>query len=100
AIDHFCALADVSGAIPKLKNKQYKDFHITYEEWKILKLVLCVLKIPRQAQSTFSSEKVPTVACILPTLNWLVSEWEDMAFDPAFGMVSEAIKMGLKKINK
>ncbi|RDB19397.1 hypothetical protein Hypma_013487 [Hypsizygus marmoreus] len=100
AINKFILLADSSPEVPTLNGKRYDDYKMSSDEWDMLELVREVLAEPREAQSCFSSETVPTVGKTLPILECLQERWTTFASLPKFAPVKDAIEKGLKKLRK
>jgi hypothetical protein len=51
-------------------------------------------------QQYFSSEKLPTLWRALPALEELQTAWEKKHDDPKYAMYKNALKDGLRKLNK
>ncbi|KIK78943.1 hypothetical protein PAXRUDRAFT_16598 [Paxillus rubicundulus Ve08.2h10] len=100
AVDKFCLIADASSKVPNLKKKKYSDYTISPNEWEMLDLIQEVLKEPREAQSSFSSESGPTVWRVIPTLELLQDCWETLAKMKKFEKLKVAIEKGLAKLRK
>ncbi|KAG7087706.1 hypothetical protein E1B28_013653 [Marasmius oreades] len=99
-VNKMMALADDSPRVPNLKQKKYNDFKIHAKEWKLLDLVLEVLKEPRNAQGAFSSENVPTVRNTLPNLECLIECWDIIYHTAKFAPVQAGIEAGISKMMK
>jgi hypothetical protein len=93
-------LADSSSAVPNLKGKSYSDFKLDDKEWKRIALIHEVLQEPANAQQSFSFSTSPTVWRIIPTLEFLQDRWESIACISKFAIMSDAIKSGLKNLQK
>jgi hypothetical protein len=90
-ITKFIQLADDSAQVPKLRKKRYGDYKLTPDEWTNLDLLHQVLKVltlslisrhplltlqmqhPALAQQQFSSEHLPTVSHMFPTIEFLLT---------------------------
>ncbi|KAK2462222.1 hypothetical protein APHAL10511_005761 [Amanita phalloides] len=59
-----------------------------------------VLKEPRDAQSSFSSERQSTVWRALPTLEALQDRWETFASMAKFSRLKGSIEKGIEKMKK
>ena len=51
-------------------------------------------------QQTFSSEHAPTVWPIIPSLEFLIKQWETMATQPQYREVKNAIMEGVRSFQK
>lgn len=100
AVNRFTNLADESKEVPNLRNKSYDDFKLDRNDWKHLALVHQVLKEPATAQQSFSSAKHPTASQTIPTLECLADRWQEMANDDQYAPIADAIKHGLKNVDK
>jgi hypothetical protein len=100
AVNRFTNLADESKEVPNLRNKTYDDFKLDRSDWKHLGLVHQVLKEPATAQQSFSSAKHPTASQTIPTLECLADRWQEMANDMQYAPIADAIKQGLKNVDK
>ncbi|KAG2132718.1 uncharacterized protein EDB93DRAFT_1309292, partial [Suillus bovinus] len=78
----------------------YNDFKLGWSDWRHLRLVHQVLKEPATAQQTFSSAKHPTAWQMIPTLECLADRWQEMANNIQYAPIADAIKQGLKNVNK
>src|SRR3954454_1567176 len=55
---------------------------------------------PANATQSFSSSSHPTVSRTIPVLEYMQTVWENMANDPKFQVVEDAIQAGLKNLGK
>lgn len=99
-MNHFTNLTDESKEVLNLHNKSYDDFKLDQNNWKHLVLVHQALKEPATGQQSFSSVKHPTVSQTIPTLECLADWWQEMANDPQYTLIADAIKHGLKNVDK
>ena len=51
-------------------------------------------------QQTFSNEQTPTVWHIIPSLEFLIKQWESMAEKPKFHKVKDAMTNGVENLKK
>ncbi|KAG2034611.1 ribonuclease H-like domain-containing protein [Suillus americanus] len=100
AVNRFTNLADESKEVPNLRKKSYNDFKLDRNDWKHLVLIHQVLKEPATAQQSFSSAKHPTASQTIPTLECLADWWQEMANNDQYAPITDAIKQGLRNINK
>ncbi|KAG1843079.1 ribonuclease H-like domain-containing protein [Suillus tomentosus] len=100
AVNHFTNLADKSKEVLNLRNKSYNNFKLSWSDWRHLGLVHQVLKEPATTQQTFSSTKHPTAWQTIPTLECLADRWQEMANNIQYAPITNAIKQGLKNVNK
>ncbi|KAG2338442.1 hypothetical protein BDR05DRAFT_1004255 [Suillus weaverae] len=100
AVNRFTNLADESHEVPTLRNKTYDNFKLNRSDWRHLGLIHRVLKEPATAQQSFSSAKHPTAWKMIPTLECLADRWRSMALDPQYLPIADAIKAGLKNVDK
>ena len=113
----FINLADESTQVPNLQKKTYADFRLTSNEWRKLELLCDVLKVlatsrgllrlltmrmqhPAQAQQVFSSERTPTVSCVFPVIEFLLTALEAAQKDPKFESIESAIAAGVSNLQK
>lgn len=54
-IDVFCLTAGSNENLPPLKNKAWSDYHLTAQEWKLVKLVHNCLKVTVNLSETNGS---------------------------------------------
>ncbi|KAG1718689.1 hypothetical protein EDD22DRAFT_961431 [Suillus occidentalis] len=82
AVNCFTNLANESNKVPTLRNKTYNNFKLD------------------QTQQSFSSAKHPTAWKTIPMLECLADQWKSMADDLQYLPIANAIKAGLKNVNK
>ena len=116
-MNRFIQLADDSDEVPELREKKYQDFRISRSEWTKLELMHEVLQVcipascsvlntyehvqePANATQSFSSSHTPTVSRTIPVLEFLQTSWENMANNPKFSQVEDAIRAGLENLGK
>ncbi|KAG2755212.1 hypothetical protein P692DRAFT_20717641, partial [Suillus brevipes Sb2] len=75
-VNRFTNLADESHEVPTLRNKTYDNFKLDRSDWRHLGLIHRVLKEPATAQQS------------------------SMALDPQYLPIADAIKAGLKNVDK
>lgn len=66
----------------------------------MLWLILSVDQEPANTQQTFSSERMPTIWQIIPSLEFLIKRWETMAGQPRYRELREAIMEGIQNFKK
>ncbi|KAJ6596097.1 hypothetical protein B0H10DRAFT_1960212 [Mycena sp. CBHHK59/15] len=93
AIDVFVRLADDSDEVPDLRDKQYRNYMLTKQEWT-------KIEEPADVTQTFSSERTPTVWRIIPTLEFLIKRWETMSTQPKFAEIEDTLLEGVKSLKK
>jgi hypothetical protein len=118
-ITKFVQLADDSTQVPDLQKKCYADYRLTPTEWANLNLLRRILKVqarhfmishmrfltssmqhPALAQQAFSSERVPTVSHVLPTIEFLLTSLEAAEKDETFAPIRNAITAGVSNLTK
>ncbi|KAG2348733.1 hypothetical protein BDR05DRAFT_995137 [Suillus weaverae] len=99
-VNRFTLLADKSHEVPKLHNKSYSNFKLNQANWRKIQLVHDILKEPATAQQSFSSVTSPTAWQTLLTLECLASTWGMMAENPEYAIIVDAIRKGLKNVEK
>ncbi|KAJ6608449.1 hypothetical protein B0H10DRAFT_1921095 [Mycena sp. CBHHK59/15] len=100
AIDLFVRLADDSDEVPDLRDKQYRNYMLTKQEWTKIEVIHEALREPADVTQTFSSERTPTVWRIIPTLEFLIKRWETMSTQPKFAEIEDALLEGVKSLKK
>ena len=117
AIDYFCLTADDNENLPPLKKKSWSDYRLTAPEWKLIQLVYRCLKvglvlsavhflivhslqIVSARHNELSNEELATCTRVLPTMELLMSEWEDLLDEPEFEPVHHALRAGIALIEK
>jgi hypothetical protein len=58
-IDVFCFTVDSNDDLPPLKDKSWKDYHLTAQEWKLVKLVHNCLKV-----TVYLSDTIGLLSCV------------------------------------
>ncbi|RDB20358.1 hypothetical protein Hypma_012704 [Hypsizygus marmoreus] len=101
-IHDFTNRADDSLEVPNVDKDQplYKSYHFSSEEWDLLSLILEVLEEAANAQEQFSSEIDPSVWRILPTYEYFMSQWRNLADRPDMKPIRHAILLGVKHLEK
>ena len=61
------------------KNKDIAKWVLDDNEWKALQDFEAMLQVPHKYQQAMSKEMTPIVAGAIPTLEWLMTEWENLA---------------------
>ncbi|KAJ6595485.1 hypothetical protein B0H10DRAFT_2232796 [Mycena sp. CBHHK59/15] len=100
AIDVFVRLADDSDEVPDLRDKQYRNYMLTKQEWTKIEVIHEALREPADVTQTFSSERTPTVWRIIPTLEFLIKRWETMSTQPKFAEIEDTLLEGVKSLKK
>ncbi|KIL54867.1 hypothetical protein M378DRAFT_182392 [Amanita muscaria Koide BX008] len=100
AVDYFCLTADANEDLAPLKNKTWSDYRLTTAEWKLIKLVHHCLKLVVAWHNELSNEELATCTRVLPMLELLMSEWEDLLEDPDYEPVHEALRAGIQLLEK
>ncbi|KAM6491093.1 hypothetical protein JOM56_013332, partial [Amanita muscaria] len=100
AVDYFCFTADANEDLAPLKNKTWSDYRLTTAEWKLIKLVHHCLKVVAARHNELSNEELATCTRVLPMLELLMSEWEDLLEDPDYEPVHEALRAGIGLLEK
>lgn len=113
----FIQLADDSAQVPKLQKKFYADYKLTSIEWTNLDLLCQILRVsssyglasrvanpsmqhPALAQQQFSSEHVPTIFCMFPTIEFLLLSLEAAKKHKTFIPIHDAISAGITNLTK
>ncbi|RDB25436.1 hypothetical protein Hypma_008116 [Hypsizygus marmoreus] len=101
-IHNFTNHANDSLEVPNVDKDQplYKSYHFSSEEWDLLFLILEVLEEAANAQEQFSSEIDPSVWWILPTYEYFMSQWHNLADRPDIKPIRHAILLGVKYLEK
>ncbi|KAF8799820.1 hypothetical protein BYT27DRAFT_7217371 [Phlegmacium glaucopus] len=100
-LDELDNALDASEQVPNLtKNRGYADLQLTKKDWDRLEVVCNVLREPSDVQQTFSNEHAPTVWRIIPSLKFLIKQWETMVTQPQYREVKDAIMEGVISFQK
>ncbi|KAJ7856387.1 hypothetical protein B0H14DRAFT_3136081 [Mycena olivaceomarginata] len=59
--------------------------------YKCLDRALQLRKEPADVTQSFSSERTPTIWCIIPMLEFLIEQWETMATQPRFAEIEDVL---------
>ena len=103
--------------MPPLKNKVWADYRLTPFEWKHVKLVhhclkVCIVilshyypiikftKLIAKRHNELSKEDSPTCTRLYPTLEMLMSDWEELLENDAFEPVHSALRAGIALLEK
>ena len=117
AIDYFCLAADDNEDLPPLKNKAWADYRLTTVEWKQVKLVhhclkvwivisiiftliIVFIKLVAKRHNELSKEDTPTCNRQYPTLEMLMSDWEELLENKEFEPVHAALCAGIALLEK
>ena len=112
AIDYFCLTMDSNEDLPPLKDKSWSDYRLQGKEWKLIKLVHNCLKVSLISiviQSSYlslsqvildrhnelSNEELATCTRVLPMLELLMSEWEELLDDQEYEPVHGALQASI-----
>lgn len=101
ACNKFTLLADDDERVPNLKPpKTYSVFKLTDGEWQLLELIRDALQEPAAACQTFSHSSRPTVYRAFPVIEFMQTKWEQMAANPKYAIISQALNAGLDNLRK
>ncbi|KIL69004.1 hypothetical protein M378DRAFT_8428 [Amanita muscaria Koide BX008] len=100
AINYFCLTADANEDLAPLKNKSWSDYHLTTAEWKLIKLVHHCLKVVAARHNELLNEELVTCSRVLPMMELLMSEWEDLKDDIEYELVHKALRAGIDLLEK
>ena len=113
----FIQLADDSAQVPKLQKKFYANYKLTSIKWTNLDLLCQILRVsssyglalrvanpsmqhPTLAQQQFSSERVPTISCVFPTIEFLLLSLEAAKKHKTFIPIRDAISAGITNLTE
>ncbi|KAN0130476.1 Ribonuclease H-like domain containing protein [Lactarius tabidus] len=99
-ITKFIQLADDSAQVPKLQKKSYANYRLASNEWTNLDLLHQILRHPALAQQQFSSECVPTISRVFPTIEFLLMSLKAGEKDATFTPIGSAITAGILNLTK
>ena len=108
-------MADSNDGLPPLQKKSWSDFRLTSAEWKLVKMVYDCLEVGFLLSSLYfshlmqivaarhnelSNEELATCTRVLPMLELLMSEWEDLLTKPEYEPVHGALRAGVALLEK
>ncbi|KAJ7048928.1 hypothetical protein C8F01DRAFT_1003592 [Mycena amicta] len=100
AVDTFINTADDSDEVPPLRNKEYAMYRLSKSDWEKLRILLEVLGEFANVTQSFSSERLPTVYRIIPTLEFLMKRLELMSENARYSEISEPLDEAVKNLQK
>ena len=109
-------MADGNEDLPPLKNKSWLDYQLDADEWRLIKLAYnCLnvssvviintycqfdLQVVAARHNELSNEELATCTRVLPMMELLMSEWEELLEDLEYEPVYDALRAGIASLEK
>ncbi|KAF8804231.1 hypothetical protein BYT27DRAFT_7107854, partial [Phlegmacium glaucopus] len=92
AVKKFCLFADE--ILPKLRNKQYSDYQLKEDEWKLLSLIKEVLAKLRKWYKTIDESDTYFICLALhPSikLEYCMDKWDKSYYDAGYSALEHVV---------